>query len=292
MNSGDQGKAERCTEIMESIWSRVQEYNPQADGDRLWEAFHFAKAAHDGQMRKSGEPYFLHAVTVADILTDLRMDVDTLIAAMTHDVVEDTHFTREDMVDLFGPEVANMVDGVTKIRKLKEVNQDARKAETYRKLVLAIARDPRTVLIKLADRLHNMRTIEFLKQDRQQAIAQETMDVYVPFANRFGIARIKWELEDLAFKVLMPGKYFEIERGINQSRAGRERLINKLLVPLRETMDKAGIKCTIHGRPKHFFSIYSKMQNQEIGLDRIYDLLALRIIVETKADCYHALGEL
>lgn len=292
MSTRIQENPDRCTAIMEDIWARVEVFNPQADKERLWEAFQFAKAAHDGQKRKSGEPFFLHAITVADILTDLRMDVDTLIAAMTHDVVEDTHFTREDMVDMFGPEVANMVDGVTKISGLKEVNKEARKAETYRKLVLAIARDPRTVLIKLADRLHNMRTIEFLSQERQQAIAQETMDVYVPFANRFGIAKIKWELEDLAFKVLMPGKYFEIERGINQSRAERERLITKLLVPLQDTMDKAGIKCSIHGRPKHFYSIYNKMRDQEIGLDRIYDLLALRIIVETKADCYHALGEL
>ncbi len=292
MSSQDHEKNQPCKTILEGIWTRVQEFNPQADGDRLWEAFHFAREAHAGQLRKSGEPFFLHAVTVADILTDLRMDVDTLIAAMVHDVVEDTDYTLADIEEKFGPEVANMVDGVTKISGLKEVNQDARKAETYRKLVLAIARDPRTVLIKLADRLHNMRTIEFLSQDRQQAIAQETVDVYVPFANRFGIAKLKWELEDLAFKVLLPGKYFEIERGINQSRAERERLITKLRLPLEETMAKAGIKCTITGRPKHFFSIYRKMQDQEIGLDRVYDLLALRIIVETKADCYHALGEL
>ncbi len=281
-----------CLTIMEGIWEKVQVFNPQADKDRLWDAFHFAKQAHEGQMRKSGEPFFLHAVTVANILTDLRLDVDTLMAAMLHDVVEDTQYTHQDIVDRFGGEVAHMVDGVTKISGLKEVNKEARKAETYRKLVLSIANDPRTVLIKLADRLHNMRTIEFLTPDRQQAIAQETMDVYVPFANRFGIAKIKWELEDLAFKVLNPGKYFEIERGINQTRAERERLIKKLLVPLRESMGKSGVKCTITGRPKHFYSIYRKMEDQEIGLDRVYDLLALRILVDTKADCYHALGEL
>jgi GTP diphosphokinase / guanosine-3',5'-bis(diphosphate) 3'-diphosphatase len=292
MNSQASGSPDICQTILEGIWARVEVFNPLADKNRLWEAFHFAREAHAGQTRKSGEPFFLHAITVADILTDLRMDVDTLIAAMVHDVVEDTDYTLSDIEDRFGPEVANMVDGVTKISGLTEVNKDARKAETYRKLVLAIARDPRTVLIKLADRLHNMRTIEFLSQDRQQAIAQETVDVYVPFANRFGIAKLKWELEDLAFKVLMPGKYFEIERGINQSRAERERLITKLRLPLLKTMEKAGIKCTITGRPKHFFSIYRKMQEQEIGMDRIYDLLALRIVVETKADCYHALGEL
>ncbi len=281
-----------CQTIMEGIWERVEVFNPQADKDRLWEAFHFAQEAHEGQKRKSGDPFFLHAITVANILTDLRMDVDTLIAAMLHDVVEDTPYAHQDIVDRFGSEVANMVNGVTKISGLKEVNKEARKAETYRKLVLSIANDPRTVLIKLADRLHNMRTIEFLSQDRQQAIAQETMDVYVPFANRFGIAKIKWELEDLAFKVLLPGKYFEIERGINQTRSERERLIKKLLIPLRESMEKTGVKCVITGRPKHFYSIYRKMEAQEIGLERVYDLLALRIIVETKADCYHALGEL
>ncbi|MCP4292002.1 MAG: bifunctional (p)ppGpp synthetase/guanosine-3',5'-bis(diphosphate) 3'-pyrophosphohydrolase [bacterium] len=285
-------KPQLCISIMEGIWAKVEVYNPQANKERLWKAFHFSKKAHEGQTRKSGEPYFLHAITVTDILSDLKLDADTLIAAMLHDVVEDTKFTRNDIVERFGEEVAHMVDGVTKISGIKEVNPEARKAETYRKLVLSIARDPRTVLIKLADRLHNMRTIEFLSADRQQAIAQETMDVYVPFANRFGIAKIKWELEDLAFKVLKPGRYFEIERGINQTRAERERLINKLLSPLQNTMEEAGVSCTITGRPKHFYSIYRKMQAQEIGLDRVYDLLALRIIVETKADCYHALGEL
>lgn len=292
MSAAPDGLPGLCVAIMEGIWSKVSIYNPQADKERLFAAFDFARSAHEGQKRKSGEPFFIHAITVADILADLHMDVDTLIAAMVHDVVEDTDYGIDEIISRFGKEVANMVGGVTKISGLKEVNKEARKAETYRKLVLAIANDPRTVLIKLADRLHNMRTIEFLQRDRQQAIAQETMDVYVPFANRFGIAKIKWELEDLAFKVLIPGKYFEIERGINQTRAERERFIAKLLIPLQETMDRAGIKCEITGRPKHFFSIYRKMLAQEIGLDRIYDLLALRIIVETKADCYHALGEL
>ncbi|PIE75958.1 (p)ppGpp synthetase [bacterium DOLJORAL78_65_58] len=292
MSAHPEQQREPFLAIMDRIWDKVHIYNPQADKTRLYKAFEFARDAHDGQMRKSGEPFFIHALTVADILADLRMDVDTLIAAMVHDVVEDTDFEIEDIISRFGEEVANMVNGVTKISGLKEVNKEARKAETYRKLVLAIANDPRTVLIKLADRLHNMRTIEFLKPDRRQAIAQETMDVYVPFANRFGIARIKWELEDLAFKVLFPNQYDEIEKGINQTRAERERLIARLLIPLQEILDRAGIKGEITGRPKHFYSIYRKMLAQKIGLDRIYDLLALRIIVETKADCYHALGEL
>ena len=278
--------------MMEDIWSRVEKFNPQADRERLWRGFEFARDAHAHQRRKSGEPFFTHALTVANILADLRLDVDTLIAAMVHDVVEDTDYELEDIRERFGEEVANMVDGVTKISGLYNVNKEARKAETYRKLVLAIARDPRTILIKLADRLHNMRTIEYLAKERQVDIAQETMDVYVPFAHRFGIARMKWELEDLAFKVLDPGAYFEVERGINQTRDERERLIDKLLVPLQDKMREAGIACGISGRPKHFYSIYRKMQAQDISLDRVYDLLALRIIVATKADCYHALGVL
>jgi GTP pyrophosphokinase len=278
--------------MMEALWEKVQVYNPQADEDKLWFGYRFAKSAHEGQMRKSGEPFFAHALTVATILADLRLDVDTLIAAMVHDVVEDTDFEMEDIRQRFGQDVAHMVDGVTKISGIREVNAEARKAETYRKLVLAIAQDPRTVLIKLADRLHNMRTISFLKPDRQQAIAQETMDVYAPLANRFGIARIKWELEDLAFKVLQPERYFEVESGINQTRAERERLIEKIVKPLGEALTEAGVEHEIGGRPKHFYSIHRKMQAQEIGLDRVYDLLALRVIVPTKADCYHALGVL
>ena len=278
--------------MMEELWANVRVYNPLADEDKLWFGYRFAKAAHEGQKRKSGEPFFAHALTVAAILADLRLDVDTLIAAMVHDVVEDTDFEMEDIRQRFGKDVAHMVDGVTKISGIRAVNNEARKAETYRKLVLAIAQDPRTVLIKLADRLHNMRTLNFLKEDRQLDIAQETMDVYVPLANRFGIARIKWELEDLAFKILQPERYFEVEAGINQTRAERERLIQKIVTPLHEALDQAGVKHEIAGRPKHFFSIYRKMKEQDIGLDRVYDLLALRIIVETKTDCYHALGAL
>jgi len=278
--------------MMEDIWSRVQVYNPQADRDKLWSGYRFAKSAHAGQTRKSGEPFFTHALTVASILADLRLDVDTLIAAMVHDVVEDTVYEMDDILERFGADVANMVDGVTKISGIRAVNKDARKAETYRKLVLSIARDPRTVLIKLADRLHNMRTISFLARGRQLDIAQETMDVYAPLAHRFGIARIKWELEDLSFKILQPERYFEIESGISQTRSERERVIEKLTAPLREALDQAGVQCSLAGRPKHFYSIYRKMQEQQIGMDRVYDLLALRVLVETKADCYHALGVL
>jgi len=278
--------------MMDRIWSKVQVYNPQIDGDRLWSGYRFAKAAHAHQRRKSGEPFFVHALTVADILADLRLDADTLIAAMLHDVVEDTEYTMDDVTELFGPDVAHMVDGVTKISRIREVTPDARKAETYRKLVLAIAKDPRTVLIKLADRLHNMRTISFLKEDRRLAIAQETLDVYTPLAHRFGIAKIKWELEDLAFKVLQPERYYEIESGINQTRIDREPVIEKLVGPRGYALNNANIQHEITGRPKHFYSIFRKMKVQGIAIDQVYDLLALRLIVNTKADCYHALGVL
>ncbi len=292
MSPGGQAVDVDLKALMETLWAKVRVYNPQADEDKIWFGYRFAKDAHEGQKRKSGEPFFVHAMTVATILADLRLDVDTLIAAMVHDVVEDTDYEMKDIRQRFGKDVAHMVDGVTKISGIRAVNKEARKAETYRKLVLAIAQDPRTVLIKLADRLHNMRTLSYLKEDRQQDIAQETMDVYAPLANRFGIAKIKWELEDLAFKVLQPERYFEIEAGINQTRTERERLIQKIVTPLHEALTEAGIQHEISGRPKHFYSIYRKMKAQEIGLNRVYDLLALRVIVNTKTDCYHALGVL
>ncbi len=284
------GTAVDLRAMMTRLVTKICHYNPQANQDLLWTCYEFAKGAHAGQMRKSGEPFFAHALTVANILADLRLDVDTLIAALVHDVVEDTDYTLADIESRFGPEVAHMVNGVTKISGIRNVNLEARKAETYRKLVLAIAEDPRTVLIKLADRLHNMRTLTFLARDRQLDIAQETFDVYIPLANRFGIAKIKWELEDLAFKILQPERYFTIESGINQTRRDRENLIDKIVNPLKVSLDQAGIASRVMGRPKHFYSIYRKMKEQEISLDKVYDLLAVRIIVATKADCYHALG--
>ena len=276
--------------MMRAVVRKVGAYNPNADGDLLWQAFRFGKDAHEGQLRKSGEPYFTHALTVAGILADLRLDVDTLVAALLHDVVEDTPVTLEDVRDLYGPDVEHMVDGVTKISDLRSHNPDTRQAESYRKLVFSIAQDPRTVLIKLADRLHNMRTVEYLAPDRQQGMSRETLDVYAPLAHRFGLAKIKWELEDRAFKVLDPSAYFEVERGVKQSRAVRERVIEEIGRPLGDAMADAGITAEISGRPKHFYSIYNKMKAQDLPLERIYDLYALRILVETKVDCYHALG--
>jgi guanosine-3',5'-bis(diphosphate) 3'-pyrophosphohydrolase len=275
---------------LEAMIERVGEYNPGSRGERLREAYRFADQSHGDQTRRSGEPYITHLLSVAEIMAELRLDDDTLAAALLHDVVEDTPVELEEVAERFGSEVAHMVDGVTKISSLRVVNPEARKAETYRKLILSTAEDPRTVLIKLGDRLHNMRTIEHMAAERQRDIAQETMDVYAPLAHRFGIARMKWELEDRSFKILQPERYFEIEAGIKQTRGDREKLVEELKRPLLEALKEAGLECEVSGRPKHFYSIHRKMLAQDIGMDRMFDLLALRVITETKADCYHALG--
>ena len=276
--------------MIDSICKKVIEYNPKADIDLLMQAYEFGKKAHEGQLRKSGEQYFTHALVVADVLSDLKLDTDTLIAALLHDVVEDTPIELDEIRDLYGEDVALMVDGVTKISDIRSHNPETRKAENYRKLVLSIAKDPRTVLIKLADRLHNMRTVEYLATERQLSMANETKDVYAPLAHRFGLSKIKWELEDMCFKVLYPDQYFEVESNISQTRSDRENQIEEISTPLMDALEKAGVKAEIEGRPKHFWSIFNKMNNQQIGIDKIYDLLALRILVGSKVDCYHALG--
>ncbi len=276
--------------LMEQVARKVRADDPAADVDRLWRAYRLAEQAHAGQVRRSGEPFLVHGLTTAGILADLHLDVDTITAALLHDVVEDTSVNLERIRHEFGDGVAEMVDGVTKVGSIRTDSAEKRRAENYRKLILAITKSLPTLMIKLADRLHNMRTIQYLERDRQVEMAQETIDVYAPLAHRFGVARIRWELEDRAFKVLHPERYFDIERGINQTRAERERLIEEIRGPIEEALRKADIEAKLSGRPKHFYSIYRKMQAQELPLDRIYDLLALRIIVQTKADCYHALG--
>jgi GTP diphosphokinase / guanosine-3',5'-bis(diphosphate) 3'-diphosphatase len=276
--------------MMKEIIDAIETYLPGFSQEWLCEVYRFGKNAHEGQLRKSGEPYFIHALTVAGILAELRLDIDTIAAALLHDVVEDTPVTIDDVRNLFGKDVAHMVDGVTKISDIRSHNPETRKAENYRKLVFSTARDPRTVLIKLADRLHNMRTVEYLAPERQMGMARETMDVYAPLAHRFGLAKIKWELEDRSFKVLSLDKYFEVERGIKETRTAREKLIEDIGEPLRKALTAAGIEAEILGRPKHFYSIYNKMKAQDIPLDQVYDLLALRVLVRTKVECYHALG--
>jgi GTP pyrophosphokinase len=275
---------------MGALVDAVASYHPHADTAKLWNAFELGLRAHEGQFRKSGEPYFVHPISVAEALCDLRLDVDTIVAGLLHDVVEDTGIGLSQLSSDFGKEVGLLVDGVTKINEIRYENPEDQQAENYRKMLLTMARDVRVILIKLADRLHNMRTIEALAEHRQKAIAEETLNVYAPLAHRFGVARIKWELEDLAFKTLRPADYASVAAGVQSRRAERESIIDEFRTRLAGYLVAEGIQAEIQGRPKHFYSIWKKMQRRNAPVDRIFDLLAVRIVVGQVSECYHALG--
>ncbi|HWQ40455.1 MAG TPA: bifunctional (p)ppGpp synthetase/guanosine-3',5'-bis(diphosphate) 3'-pyrophosphohydrolase [Desulfosporosinus sp.] len=253
-------------------------------------AYRVAEAAHRGQLRNSGEDYILHPLEVAKILAELEMDESTIAAALLHDVVEDTSYTIADIEKEFGPEVALLVDGVTKLGRLEYKSKMEQQVENLRKMFLAMAKDIRVILIKLADRLHNMRTLKYHSIEKQKEIAQETLEIYAPLANRLGIFRIKWELEDLSFRYLKPQEYYDLVEGIALKRREREAYINQVIVQLRERLDEVEIYAEIVGRPKHFYSIYHKMTTQHKELSEIYDLIAIRVVVESVNDCYGALG--
>ncbi|HWQ11398.1 MAG TPA: bifunctional (p)ppGpp synthetase/guanosine-3',5'-bis(diphosphate) 3'-pyrophosphohydrolase [Roseiflexaceae bacterium] len=253
-------------------------------------AYAVAYEAHDGQLRASGEPYIDHPVAVAEILLDLHLDAASIAAALLHDVVEDTLITKEQIEALFGAEIAHLVDGVTKLTKLEAQSKEDAQAGTYRKMFIAMADDPRVVLVKLADRLHNLRTIGAKSPESQRRTARETMEIYAPLAHRLGIWQIKWELEDRAFAVLNPEKYQEISRQLAARRDVREKTIQRVIARLRQLLDKEGIRAEITGRPKHIYSIYRKMERKQVSLDQIYDQLAVRVIVDTVGDCYRVLG--
>jgi GTP pyrophosphokinase len=263
----------------------------------LAQAVSWAEQAHKGQQRASGEPYYSHALAVANILDELKLDHETLAAAILHDVVEDTEVTLKDIEADFGPVIASLVDGVTKMDRIGEFQQAGKarlyeggQAENLRKLLLAMAEDVRVVLIKLADRLHNMRTLEHLDAERQQRIAQETMDIYAPLANRLGIWQIKWELEDLSLRYLEPDAYQNLVTQLHESREERERYISKVIDILDKALKKEGVKAVISGRPKHINSIWRKMQRKHLDFEQIFDMRAVRILVEEEKDCYAALG--
>jgi GTP diphosphokinase / guanosine-3',5'-bis(diphosphate) 3'-diphosphatase len=253
-------------------------------------AYAVAREAHEGQRRDSGEPYIDHPVAVAYILLDLRLDAASIAAALLHDVVEDTLVMIEQVDQLFGREIAHLVDGVTKLTALEAQTKEEAQARTYRKMFIAMADDPRVVLVKLADRLHNMRTISSLSPARQQRIARETLEIYAPLAHRLGISQIKWELEDSAFRVLNPEKYREIAHQLAMRRDAREKIVQRVRSRLRQTLDKEGIRAEITGRSKHIYSIYRKMERKGVSLDQIYDQLAVRVIVDSVGDCYQVLG--
>jgi GTP diphosphokinase / guanosine-3',5'-bis(diphosphate) 3'-diphosphatase len=262
------------------------------DRDLLLRAYQFGEAAHRGQRRNSGEPYITHSVAVAKILADLQLDSVTVASGLLHDVIEDTELTLADVEAAFGKEIAAIVDGLTKIAKLPTGGStQERQVESYRKLLLSIAKDARVIIVKLADRLHNMRTLDWLSPEKRRRIAQETRDLYAPLAHRFGMAKLRWELEDLAFKHLETEEYKALAKLVAQKRGEREALVRELAVPLIARLTEAGISdVDVTGRPKHLWSIYKKMKQREKPYDEIYDLLAIRVLVNSVPDCYHALG--
>ncbi|HEX9020373.1 MAG TPA: bifunctional (p)ppGpp synthetase/guanosine-3',5'-bis(diphosphate) 3'-pyrophosphohydrolase [Nitrospirota bacterium] len=275
---------------LEDIVERVQDYSPGADVDLLRRAYIFSAKAHQGQMRLSGEAYLIHPIEVAAILAGLKLDAATVAAGLLHDTIEDTGATQDEIKAMFGDEVARLVDGMTKLSRMELQSREQREAENFRKMIVAMAKDIRVILIKLADRLHNMRTLKSLPPDKQKRIAQETLDIYAPLANRLGISKIKTELEDLSFLYVNPEAYYDLAKKVMQRRIERESYINELIDIVKGQLAEHGYKGEVKGRPKHFYSIYQKMQKQGIGFEDVYDLIAIRIITDTKVNCYAILG--
>ena len=277
--------------LYDILIARIRKYHPSTDVSLIEKAYKLAVEAHGDQRRKSGEPYIIHPLWVAIILADLEMDKETIAAGMLHDVVEDTKFTEEDIRKEFGAEVALMVDGVTKLGRLSYSSDKLEvQAENLRKMFLAMAKDIRVIIIKLADRLHNMRTLQFMTPAKQKEKAKETMDIYAPIAQRLGISKIKTELDDLALKYSQPEVFYDLVNQINARKTEREEFVEQIVDEVSTHMKNAGIRAEVNGRVKHFFSIYKKMVNQDKTVDQIYDLFAVRIIVESVKDCYAALG--
>ena len=276
----------RINEIIDAI----KEYHPQADVGAVMKAYVFSAKVHAGQLRKSGEPYLSHPLAVAALMAEMHLDVASICAALMHDTVEDTTATKEQIQELLGPEVAALVDGVTKINLLSAPAKQQRQAESLRKMILAMASDIRVLLLKLADRLHNMRTLGFMPLEKQRAIAQETLDIYAPMAHRLGVRRWQAELEDLALYYLDPQLYQRIKEGVATRKSEREAFIGEVKETLKQAMEAHGLTCRVDGRPKHFYSIYQKMQRRNVDIDGLYDLIAFRVIVDSVKDCYEALG--
>ena len=270
--------------------SKIKENYTQAESEKLYKAFEFAQTAHAGQKRASGEPYFIHPCAVANILIDLGLDEATVAAALLHDVIEDTPVTAEEIETAFGKEVLALVDGVTKLEKIVFKSQEDADAENFRKIFVAMAKDVRVIIIKLADRLHNMRSLNFLSHERQQRMASETLDIYAPLAGRLGISQIKCELEDLCLKYLDPESYDYLVYNIRARLTERKEFVARIVDEIEEMMTESGVKGEVFGRPKHFYSIYKKMKNKGKTLDQIYDLTAVRVIVGDVRECYTVLG--
>ena len=286
VEQGTFNKEKALAEFMEYIHT----YLTDDECNQVLKAFELADKAHEGQLRASGEPYIMHPLAVAEILAHLQIDHITLMAALMHDVVEDTSYSKEDLEEMFGSEVAFLVDGVTKLNQFQYETKEDRQMENYRKMILAMAKDVRVVVIKLGDRLHNMRTLKHMRSDKQKRIAKETLEIFAPLAHRLGIFNVKWELEDLSFRYLEPEKYYDLVDQMKQKRQVREDIVNDTMSQLTKALSEAHIKADIKGRPKHFYSIYKKMKKDNRDLSQIYDLLAVRVIVDSIPDCYAVLG--
>ncbi|MGM9936571.1 MAG: RelA/SpoT family protein [Candidatus Ornithomonoglobus sp.] len=276
--------------LIDEIIGMIKGYNPNGNTDMVYVAYRFAKSMHEGQKRKSGDPYIIHPVEVAYIAAQLSLDCTAITACLLHDVVEDTGCTYDDVATMFGTPVAELVDGVTKLKQIKVTTREDQQIENLRKMFLAMAKDIRVVIIKLIDRLHNMRTMNFMPRDKQLRISKETLDVYAPLAHRLGISKIKIELEDLALKYLDPVAYEEIRESINQKKSARDKYISDIMEIFRKKLDEMGIKGIVTGRAKHFYSIWRKMYTQNKTIESLYDLFAVRVIVDTIPDCYAVLG--
>ncbi len=273
------GSRERIVRLMD-IQDRLIKNGIKDGFDRVHTAYVYAAQKHRGQLRKSGEPYLSHPLNVAYILAQMNMDVDTVIGGLLHDTIEDTDATFEEVAGIFGDDVAFIVDGVTKIGKIEFKSQQEKQAENFRKMLISMSKDVRVILIKLADRLHNMRTLDFLSDEKKRRIAQETTDIYAPMAHRMGIAWIKWELEDRCFRILEPENYYEIYEKVKLKRGEREQQLVDVREKVVDELQKHNIKASVTGRPKHFYSIYNKMRKKKVSFEEIYDLLALRILVD------------
>lgn len=275
---------------VDALVTKMRAYEPKVDGKTIHAAFDYALKMHGAQARESGEPYVVHPLKVAEILADMEMDQTTIVAALLHDCIEDTKASYDNIEQNFGADVARLVDGVTKLDGIEFRTKDEQKAESLRKMFFAMAKDIRVVIIKLADRLHNMRTLKFCNEAKRVRTAKETIEVYAPLANRLGINSIKWELEDLCLRYLDPESYYDLVDRVSMRRQERMEAIDHIIDKLRKALDDANIKADITGRPKHFYSIYKKMKKKGLSFEQIYDLIAVRVLVNTKEDCYAVLG--
>ena len=276
--------------MVEVLIQKIKENCTNVDLDVVNKAFNLAFEAHKEQKRESGEPYIIHPIDVAVILAELGMDTSTIVAGLLHDVIEDTDYTYEDIKNIFSEEIANLVGGVTKITKMEYKSKEEQQADNFRKMLLAMANDIRVIIIKLADRLHNMRTLKYMPKEKQKRISKETLDIYAPIAHRLGISKVKWELEDLCFRYLHEEEYYDLVNQIAEKRVERETYISKIIEDLYGKLEEAGIDSDIDGRPKHFYSIYRKMVTKNKSIEQIFDLTAIRILVNSVKDCYEVLG--